>query len=104
MTSAVTVALTELAARKVRKFLKQENLSLENPNATGGCACGTSFSAQVLRGCSGTRVPAARAPEARTAAGSIRGLAALPDDARLWIFGASRPLGEQDAALLISST
>ncbi len=44
------------------------------------------------------------APEARTAAGSIRGLAALPDDARLWIFGASRPLGEQDAALLISST
>jgi len=44
------------------------------------------------------------APEARTVAGSIRGLAALPDDARLWIFGASRPLGEQDAASLISST
>lgn len=44
------------------------------------------------------------APEARTTAGSIRGLAALPDDARLWIFGASRSLGEQDAASLISST
>ncbi len=44
-TSAVTVALTELAAREVRRFLKQENLSLENPSATGGCGCGTSFSA-----------------------------------------------------------
>ncbi len=45
MTSAVTVALTELAAREVSKFLKQENLSLDNPNATSGCGCGTSFSA-----------------------------------------------------------
>ena len=44
-TSSVTVALTELAAREVRRFLKQENLSLENPSATGGCGCGTSFSA-----------------------------------------------------------
>ena len=44
------------------------------------------------------------APEAKTAAGSIRGLAGLPDDARLWIFGASRPLDEQEATSLISST
>ena len=42
-TSAVTVALTELAAREVRKFLKQENLSLESAGLRvsvrpGGCS------------------------------------------------------------------
>ena len=39
-------------------------------------------------------------PAART----IAGLAHLPDEARLWIFGASRPISEQQVAPLVSST
>lgn len=42
-TNAMTVALTELAATEVRKFLKQENLSLESAGLRvsvrpGGCS------------------------------------------------------------------
>ncbi len=39
-------------------------------------------------------------PAART----VPGLAHLPDEARLWIFGASRPISEQQVAPLVSST
>jgi len=35
---------------------------------------------------------------------TIPGLAHLPDEARLWIFGASRPISEQEVAPLVSIT